>query len=70
MKERKLELLDELYKFKNSLEDLTEEESLLLDKFIDKTHSDLQNILDFFKSENFVNMQESVEILLKEAENG
>jgi hypothetical protein len=70
MKERKLELLDELYKFKNSLEDLTEEESLLLDKFIDKTHSDLQNILEFFKSENFVNMQESVEILLKEAENG
>jgi len=70
MKEIKLELLDELYKFKNSLEDLTEEESLLLDKFIDKTHSDLQNILEFFKSENFVNMQESVEILLKEAENG
>ena len=70
MKERKLELLAELYKFKNSLEDLTEEESLLLDKFIDKTHSDLQNILEFFKSENFVNMQESVEILLKEAENG
>jgi len=70
MKERKLELLDELYEFKNSLEDLTEEESLLLDKFIDKTHSDLQNILEFFKSENFVNMQESVEILLKEAENG
>lgn len=70
MKERKLELLDELYEFKNSLEYLTEEESLLLDKFIDKTHSDLQNILEFFKSENFVNMQESVEILLKEAENG
>lgn len=70
MKERKLELLDELYEFKNSLEDLSEEESLLLDKFIDKTHSDLQNILEFFKSENFVNIQESVEILLKEAENG
>ena len=63
-------LLDELHEFKDSLEDLTEEESLLLDKFIDKTHSDLQNILEFFKSENFVNMQESVEILLKEAENG
>ena len=70
MKERKLELLDELYEFKNSLEDLSEEESLLLDKFIDKTQSDLQNILEFFKSENFVNIQESVEILLKEAENG
>lgn len=70
MKERKLELLDELYEFKNSLEDISEEESLLLDKFIDKTHSDLQNILEFFKSENFVNIQESVEILLKEAENG
>jgi len=70
MKERKLELLDELYEFKNSLEDLSEEESLLLDKFIDKTHRDLQNILEFFKSENFVNIQESVEILLKEAENG
>lgn len=70
MKERKLELLDELYEFKNSLEELSEEESLLLDKFIDKTHSDLQNILEFFKSENFVNIQESVEILLKEAENG
>ena len=70
MKERKLELLDELYEFKNSLEDLSEEESLLLDKFIDKTQDDLQNILEFFKSENFVNIQESVEILLKEAENG
>ena len=70
MKERKLELLDELYEFKNSLEDLSEEDSLLLDKFIDKTQSDLQNILEFFKSENFVNIQESVEILLKEAENG
>ena len=70
MKERKLELLDELYEFKNSLEDLSEEESLLLDKFIDKTHSDLQDFLNFLNSDNFVNIQKSIEILLKEAENG
>lgn len=63
-------LLDELCEFKNSLEELTEEESLLLDQFINKTHSDLQNILDFFNSENFVNISESVELLLKEVEDG
>jgi hypothetical protein len=69
MKENK-NILDELYEFKNSLEDITEEESLLLNKFIDQTSSDLQNIFDFLNSENFVNIQKSVEILIKEAENG
>jgi len=64
------DLLDELHEFKDSLEDLTEEESLLLDKFIDKTHSDLQDFLNFLNSDNFVNIQKSIEILLKEAENG
>ena len=64
------DLLDELHEFKDSLEDLTEEESLLLDKFIDKTHSDLQDFLKFLNSDNFVNIQKSIEILLKEAENG
>lgn len=69
MKENK-NILDELYEFKNSLEDITEEESLLLNKFIDQTSSDLQNIFDFLNSENFVNIQKSVEILIKEAEDG
>ena len=63
------ELLDELHEFKNKF-NLSKEELKEVNEFIDSIELKIQNLNKKINKNNFEKLAKTVQIILKEAENG